>query len=152
MAKMHSRRKGKSCSKKPIKNEIPKWCNYTKEDTIKLILDLWKQGISTSKIGMVLRDQYGIGSIKLITGCSITRILRENNEYTHVPEDLTNLILKTIRLRKHLNQNKKDVHNKRALQLTESKVRRLVKYYHNTKILNKDWVYKPETAEVMLTR
>lgn len=152
MAKMHTKRKGKSCSKKPIKTVVPEWCNQNQEEITKLVLEFWKQGISTSQIGIILRDQYGIGNIKLITKKTITQILKENNVYTRVPEDLTNLIMKTIKLRKHLSNNKKDIHNKRSLQLTESKVRRLVKYYHNKKILPNDWIYKPETAEVMLTR
>lgn len=152
MAKMHTRRKGKSCSKKPLRNNKPEWCIYNEEDTIKLILNFWKQGISTSQIGMILRDQYGICNVKLITKKTITQILKDQNVFSQVPEDLTNLMLKTIKLRKHLEQNKKDIHNKRALHLTEAKVRRLIKYYHKTKTLPKDWLYKPETAEVMLTR
>ncbi|KAB3548078.1 MAG: 30S ribosomal protein S15, partial [ANME-2 cluster archaeon] len=45
-----------------------------------------------------------------------------------------------------------DVHNKRALQLTESKIRRLVKYYRRTGTLPKDWVYRADTAEMLITR
>ncbi len=37
--------------------------------------------------------------------------------------------------------NNKDVHNKRALQLTENKIRRLVKYYHDSGRLAPDWTY-----------
>lgn len=152
MARMHTRRKGQSCSKKPIRESIQDWCKYNDKETIDLILKYWKQGLSTSQIGMILRDQYGIGNIKLITHRKITKILSDNNESPYIPEDLTNLIQKAIRLRKHLEQNKKDLHNKRSLQLTESKVRRLIKYYHRTKVLSKDWIYKPENAEVMLTK
>jgi len=55
-------------------------------------------------------------------------------------------------MRKHLSENKRDVHNKRQLMLTESKVRRLVKYYVKSKKLPKGWVYKPDTAEILLSR
>ena len=51
-----------------------------------------------------------------------------------------------------MSENKKDVHNKRQLQLTESKVRRLVKYYVRSGKLPKGWVYKPDTAEILLSR
>ena len=49
-------------------------------------------------------------------------------------------------------ENHMDLHNKRALQLTESKIRRLVKYYHNTGVLPMDWVYSPSTAEILISR
>ncbi|MDV0447906.1 hypothetical protein MsAg5_18270 [Methanosarcinaceae archaeon Ag5] len=152
MAKMHTKRKGQAGSKKPLRTEVPEWVNVSSEDATKIILELWKQGISTSQIGMILRDQYGVGDVKLLTGKKITQILKDNQVNSHIPEDLANLIIKALGLRKHLAANKKDLHNKRSLQLTESKIRRLVKYYHSTKVLPMDWVYKPETAEVMLTR
>lgn len=152
MARMHTRKKGRSCSKKPIRENIQDWCKYNNETTIELILKYWRQGFSSSQIGMILRDQYGIGNVKLITKKKITEILKDNNESSYIPEDLTNLIQKAIRLRKHLELNKKDIHNKRSLQLTESKIRRLIKYYHRTKKLSKEWIYKPENAEVMLTK
>ena len=152
MAKMHTRRKGKSGSTKPIRSEIPEWCTVTAEEAEAAILTMWKQGKSTSEIGMVLRDQYGLPDVKLLTGKKITTILKDNEVAPNVPEDLYNLIVKALNLRKHLEINKKDVHNKRALQLTESKVRRLVKYYHKSKVLPMDWKYKPETAEMLITR
>jgi small subunit ribosomal protein S15 len=34
----------------------------------------------------------------------------------------------------------------------ESKIRRLVKYYRGSKKLQKDFIYKPETAEILLSR
>ena len=42
-------------------------------------------------------------------------------------------MIKALGLRKHLGDNKKDLHNKRQLNLTESKIRRLVRYYRGTK-------------------
>ena len=69
----------------------------------------------------------------LLQAKKITTILKEHNVTPNVPEDLTNLIVKALKLRKHLSVNKKDVHNKRSLNLTESKIRRLVKYYHQEK-------------------
>jgi small subunit ribosomal protein S15 len=44
------------------------------------------------------------------------------------------------------------VHNARQLQITESKVRRLAKYYVKSGRMPKGWTYKPETAEILLTR
>lgn len=152
MAKMHTRRKGKSRSTRPNRTEAPEWCKFNAEEITTVILNLWKQGVSTAEIGMILRDRYGVPDSKLITGKKITTILKENNVAPTVPEDLYNLIVKALSLRKHLSINKKDIHNKRSLQLTESKIRRLVKYYQASKVLPKDWIYKPETAEMMITR
>jgi small subunit ribosomal protein S15 len=152
MAKMHTKRKGKSSSTKPKRTEPPEWSKISSDEVISIILDLWKQGISTSEIGMILRDRHGVPDAKLITSKKITTILRENNVASNIPEDLTNLIVKALKLRKHISVNKKDVHNKRSLNLTESKIRRLVKYYQQEKVLPRDWFYKPETAEMMITR
>ncbi|NLI62030.1 MAG: 30S ribosomal protein S15 [Methanosarcinaceae archaeon] len=151
MAKMHTRRKGKSGSKRPLRTEIPEWNQLSADETKEIVVDLWGQGVSMSVIGMVLRDQYGVGDIRLLTGLTVSEILKEAEVAPKVPEDLANLILKAINLRKHLSANKNDFHNKRSLQLTESKIRRLIKYYHKTGVLSESIVYDPATAEVMLT-
>lgn len=152
MAKMHTRNKGKSGSTKPVRTGAPAWSTMTADDISKIILDMWKQGNSTSEIGMTLRDRYGVPDVKLATGKKLTDILNENNVAPDLPEDLYNLLVKAIRLRKHLVVNKKDVHNKRSLQSTESKIRRLVKYYQSSKVLSMDWKYKPETVEMLISR
>jgi small subunit ribosomal protein S15 len=152
MARMYARRKGKSGSVRPARKEPPAWVSYSPEEVRKLVVSLAKEGKSTSEIGIILRDQYGIPLVKLFCGKKITDILREEGLAPSIPEDLRNLMLKTIRLRKHLERNKKDIHNKRILQLTESKIRRLVKYYKRTHVLPEDWKYSPETAELMLRR
>ena len=102
-------------------------------------------------IGMTLRDQYGVPSVKPILGTKLTSYLRENTEVPDIPEDLANLMRKAIGMRKHLNSNKKDIHNKRWLQLTENKIRRLAKYYRGTGRLPQNWQYRPETAEMLIT-
>ncbi|RNI14601.1 30S ribosomal protein S15 [Methanohalophilus sp. RSK] len=152
MAKMHTRRKGQAGSTKPIRTEVPAWSLQDAEEIEKVVLDLWKQGNPTSVIGMKLRDNYGVPDVKLATGKKLTAILKENEEAPGVPEDLYNLIVKAIGLRKHIAANNKDVHNKRPLQLTESKIRRLVKYYKANKVLPAEWKYKPETAEMLITK
>lgn len=149
---MHTRRKGKSGSKRPMRSEAPVWCTMNTEEITKLVLDMWKQGMSTSLIGMVLRDKYGMPDVKLVTGKKITTILKENDQKPPLPEDLHNLIVKAIGMRKHVANNHSDYHNLRSLHNVESKIRRLVKYYQNNKVLPADWKYKPETAEMLITR
>lgn len=81
----------------------------------------------------------------------MTAYLRENAEVPEIPEDLANLMRKAIGMRKHLASNKKDLHNRRWLNLTENKIRRLAKYYRSTGRLPSTWQYKPETAEMLIT-
>ncbi|NYT05791.1 MAG: 30S ribosomal protein S15 [Methanomicrobiales archaeon] len=152
MARMHARRRGKSGSVRPVRAEAPEWSNTDTNEIEKIIVDLRKAGKSTAEIGLVLRDKFGVPSVKLATGKRIGEILEEKSLGSDIPEDLRNLIVKALGMRKHLAENKKDLHNKRQLQLTESKVRRLVRYYVNSGKLPGDWVYKPDTAEFLLSR
>lgn len=152
MARMHARRKGTSSSVRPLRTEAPEWSNTDSTEIEKIIVDLRKKGMSSAEIGLTLRDKYGVPSVKLATGKRVVEILAENEVASDIPEDLRNLIVKALGMRKHLSENKKDVHNKRQLQLTEAKVRRLGKYYVKSGKMPKDWTYKPETAEFLLSR
>lgn len=152
MARMHARRRGKSSSVRPYRKQAPTWSTTDIAAITKIILELRKDGSSSAMIGLVLRDRYGVPDVKLATGKRIGDILKENKVATSIPEDLRDLMTKALGLRKHLSENKKDLHNKRQLQLVESKVRRLVKYYTGSKKLPAGWVYKPENAEILLSR
>ena len=150
MAKMHSRKGGSSRSRPPMVTKAPEWSDVSKEELEKTIMKLHDTGMSPSRIGLTLRDQYGVPNAKLVIGNSITGFLKDNNALGDIPEDLTNLMRKALHVRKHIKANKKDVHNKRALQLTENKIRRMVKYYHDSGRLAPDWTYSPETAEILI--
>jgi small subunit ribosomal protein S15 len=152
MARMHARRKGTSGSVRPYRKEIPAWSNTDVREIEKVIREFRKQGRPASEIGLVLRDKYGVPDVKLVMGKRLGTILAEMGMEARIPEDLANLIRKALGLRKHLADHKNDLHNKRQLHLTESKVRRLVKYYVKAGTLPRDWTYKPETAEILLSR
>ena len=153
MARMHARRRGKSCSVRPHRKEAPAWSNMDIKAIEKVIIDLRKEGTSSSRIGLILRDRYGVPDIKLLTGGKrIGDILRANKIESEIPEDLRDLMKKALGLRKHLSENKKDLHNKRQLQLMESKIRRLVRYYAKNRRLPAGWTYKPENTEILLSR
>jgi small subunit ribosomal protein S15 len=152
MARMYARRRGTSGSVRPYRKEAPEWSNTDIAEIEKIIVDLRKDGMSTSQIGLVLRDRYAVPDVKLATGKRIGEILREKGLESEIPEDLRNLMQKALGIRKHLAENKKDVHNARQLQIAESKVRRLVKYYVKSGRMPEGWTYKPETAEILLTR
>jgi small subunit ribosomal protein S15 len=149
MAKMHSKKRGKSRSKRPLRTSPPIWSEYSKEEIVDLVLRYRKEEYSPSMIGIVLRDQHGIPSVKLATGMKITKILQEHEEAPKLPEDLMNLMRQAVNLRKHLEENPKDLHSRRGLHLCESKIRRLVKYYRGKKLPG-DWRYEPERAELLV--
>ena len=146
MARMHSRKKGKSGSTKPAKRTVPSWLGYKAKEIELLIAKLAKDGKSGSAIGMYLRDVYGIPDVKLVTSKRMQQILQEKNLSKQLPEDLVALIKKSVKIRKHLKTMRKDMPAKRGLQLTESKIGRLAKYYKRTGVLKPDWKYDPETA------
>jgi len=151
MARMYARRRGKSGSTRPISSSLretaPEWVDMTAKEVEKKVVELYESGLSTSEIGILLRDNYGVPSVAEVTGKKVTAILKEQGIAGQLPEDLQNLMRRALRIRKHLGVNKHDVHNKRALQLAESKIRRLGKYYRKEHVLPEDWKYKPEIAE-----
>lgn len=150
MARMHARRKGKSGSVHPVdRKKHPEWSSLNPREAESHVIELAKRGHSTSEIGMILRDQYAVPDIKIATGKKISKILEGNKMKQDIPEDLRNLIHTALQLKKHLETHKKDLSNKRNLHLTESKIRRLTKYYHSTNSLPKDWKYSLEQAKLM---
>ena len=149
MARMHSRARGKSGSKKPAKH-IPTWAPYKGKEVEKLVVKYAKAGKPPSQIGIILRDNYGINSVKALTEKSILTILAENNIRRKLPEDVLSLIKRMIAIKQHFDHNKQDMTAKRGMQLTESKIRRLTKYYQRTGRLPADWTLDTERLKMYL--
>jgi small subunit ribosomal protein S15 len=151
MARMHARRKGKSGSTRPIWRKTPEWVPYSAEEIENLVVEKAKEGLGSAQIGLILRDAYAVPSVKKICSKSVTTIMKENNLGSKMPEDFLNLVRSAQNLRKHLESgNKKDKSSRRGLQLMESKIRRLVKYYRNTKVFEQDFKYEPSKATLYL--
>ncbi|MBD3209300.1 30S ribosomal protein S15 [Candidatus Woesearchaeota archaeon] len=148
MARMHSRDKGRSGSTQPSKKSSPTWLQYKPKEVELLIVKYAKEGKSPSQIGTYLRDEYGIPDVKLVTGKSVSSVLRDKKLLGDIPEDLMALIRKAILLRKHLGVNHKDQPGRRGLRLTESKIMRLAKYYKGTGRLPASWKYDPEKVKL----
>lgn len=146
MARRYSRKKGKAGSNKPAKPATPSWVIYKDKEVELLITKLAKEGKTSSQIGIVLRDTYGIPDSKLITKRSITKILGEKKLLSEIPEDLLSLIRRSIELNKHIEANKKDETAKRGIILAESQIRRLIKYYKKSGKLLSEWKYDPKRA------
>jgi len=94
MARMYSRKRGKSSSKKPLRTTSPSWVSYQAKEVELLVAKLSKEGKTPSYVGLVLRDTYGIPDVKLSTKKSITSILEEKKLLAQIPEDLMALIRK----------------------------------------------------------
>ncbi len=149
MARMHARTKGKSGSTRPMREKHPEWSSLNPREIEGRIMELAKAEKTTSEIGMILRDQYAVPDVKVATGKTITHILEQNKITQELPEDLQNLIKTALKLKKHIDQNKKDLKSKRNLSLTESKIRRLMKYYHREQRLPEGWKYSLDQAKLM---
>ncbi len=150
MARMHARKRGRSGSKRPHRLDTPEWLTVSPKEIEELVIKLYKQGKSTSEIGIVLRDQHGVPSVKLATGDKITKILKKNGIKRDFPEDIQNLMRRAVRLHGHLEENPKDLHNKYRLQLIEAKIRRLGRYYTRNGVLPHDWRYSVQTAKLLV--
>ena len=153
MARMHTRRRGSSGSDRPATDENPEWSDVDAEDIESRVVELAEDGHDPSVIGITLRDEgvkgVPVPDVKLATGKKITEILEEHDADPDLPEDLRNLMARAIRLREHMTENGQDYQNKRALQNTESKIRRLVNYYRGDKV-DETFNYTYENAVELL--
>jgi small subunit ribosomal protein S15 len=152
MARLHSRKKGKSGSTRPARLEKPVWVERSAKEVEQEIVRLAKKGLSKSMIGIKLRDSMGVPLSKIITGKKISTILEENSISTPLPEDLTNLVKKALNLRRHLEENPKDLESRKGLQRTESKIYRLIKYYKGKGVLAPDFKYDSEKVRTLVAR
>lgn len=145
---MHSRKKGKSGSTHPSRKAQHTWVRLKPKEIEMLITKLAKEGKQSTEIGILLRDTYGIPSVRDLTEKRITQILTEKNLAPKIPEDLINLIKRVIVIKKHLEQNRQDQTARRGLHLTESKILRLMKYYKNSGKLARDWKYDEQSIRL----
>ncbi len=150
MARMHSRKKGKSGRKRPKSKTLPEWVKVDKAEIEETILKLAREGVSPSKIGLVMRDKYAVPDVKLILGMPLYAFLRKNNVAGEYPEDFLELIKRAVRLRRHLKKSKKDIHNTTKYNHIVSKILRLAKYYSRKGVIPKGWKYDPEQAELLV--
>ena len=141
--------KGKAHSTRPVGKRPPAWAKYTPEEVESLVIKLAREGNNSSRIGVILRDQYGIPLIKPIAGKSVVEIMRQGDLAPSIPEDLEVLLKKASRLVVHLEKNKKDKYNVRALQNVEAKIHKLARYYKHEGVLPVDWKYEAKTASLV---
>jgi len=131
-------------------SENPEWVPLTATEIEDLIVQFTENGINSAKIGLILRDQYGVPNVRLATGKTVTEIMKEKGVMPDLPEDLSNLMRRAISLNVHVKNHRGDVANLRGLNLIEARIRRLERYYKRMGVLPETWKYSLANAEIML--
>lgn len=149
MARLHSRKRGKASSTKPRSSSAKAWVKLSKDEILEIVSRLAKEGKTEAQIGLILRDEYAVPSVKEVTGKSMSALLAEAGVSPEYPSDLLDLIRRAMSMRKHLAENTRDTSNKVKLSHVESKIKRLVRYYRGNK-LPKDWKYEPSKAALLV--
>lgn len=103
------------------KVEKPVWLKYTADEVKAIIIKLSNQGLTAEKIGLTLRDQYGIPRVK-IYDLSIKEVLEKEGKYQE-PTNL-NLKAKLDSIINHYKKNKQDKRAERSLMLTKAKLKK----------------------------
>ena len=148
MARIHVHTHGKSHSTRPTSKGPAPWLSHSRDQISSLAVELAKEGLSPSEIGIRLRDLHGIPLIKPVLGKSLTTVLIENNIKSDMPEDLDKLVRKALGLQKHLRVHNSDHRNVRSLELIESKIHRLSKYYKLKGKIPRNWKYAAVIAQL----
>lgn len=141
---MHKEAHGSSGSSKPVEKGNPNWVEFEEDEIIEIILELREEGYGPAQIGLRLRDQYGIPSVKQATGKKLTEILEEEDEAPDMPEDLKNLIEKAESIQDHMSENPSDEQAQRQLELTKAKVRKVADYHRENGNIPEDWEYEAD--------
>ena len=117
-----------------------------KAEIVDEVVKLSKGGMSSAQVGTVLRDSFGVPSVRSVTGTRMAKLLTENGVKPEIPEDLQALLKRVVHLQRHLKTHGKDLSNRRGLNLMEARIRRLARYYRQRKMLPENWSYTAATA------
>ncbi len=93
------------------------------EEVKKLVIDLSKEGYPSEKIGLILRDKYGVYVNNF--GLKISKILKEEGIWKN--SDMKNINDNFEKLSNHLKENKHDYPAKRKLLKKGAKLKALKK-------------------------
>ncbi len=109
----------------------PLWLKRSREEVESLIIKLSGEGMQPERIGLVLRDTYGIPSSKMLAE-KISNVLASKG-IKQEPTDILNLEKKLTGLKSHLSKNKQDQKAKYSQRLIQSRIIKLKKYYGRKK-------------------
>jgi small subunit ribosomal protein S15 len=146
VSRIHSGRKGRAGSHRPYPVRAPSFATPDKTEIIEEAVRLAKTGLSPAQVGTILRDSNGVPSVRAITGQRLAPLLAANGVKPDLPEDLQALLKRVVHLQRHLETHKKDLSNRRGLNLMEARIRRLALYYKRHKVLPEDWRYTSASA------
>ena len=152
MARMHTGKHGKSKSRKP---DVPlgsklEGMALNDEQIVKLVVDYAKQGMKQAQIGQTLKDEHAVPYVRQVFGKRLGVILKENGFNQDIPSDMMDLLTKAINLRRHIERNHNDTHNKTSLHRVEAKIWRLSNYYRQNGQLPSDWKYDPVKVALLI--
>jgi small subunit ribosomal protein S15 len=146
VSRIHSGRKGRSGSDRPYPALPPTWPIPEPSEVTDQAVQLAKGGLSAAQVGTVLRDTYGVPSVRLATGERLVPLLAKRGVTPELPEDLAALLRRVVKLQRHLSEHPTDNSNRRGLALIESRIRRLARYYRDRKLLPETWRYSATEA------
>ena len=150
MARIHAKRKGQHGSTRPFISKNPEWVPLEADEIVEIVVKLHGEGYSKAAIGTRLRDLYAVPNVHLATGKSVAQILTSKGLTRELPEDLSSLMRRAVDLQGHVKANPSDLSNKRGLQLIESRIRRLSRYYKDEGVLPAEWDYSRTLAELQV--
>jgi small subunit ribosomal protein S15 len=137
-------------SSKPVRDAAPAWVPMLPREAEAKVVELAKEGKQPAVIGLILRDSYGIPSVQELTGKKVAQIMKDAGVSGKLPQDLQNLIQRSIHLQEHLAANSRDLHNMRGLELMEARIRGLAKYYQGRDELPSEWNYTRGGARLLV--
>lgn len=105
--------------------EKPLWMKYSEDEVKSIIIKLANKGLTAEKIGLALRDQYGIPKVRLY-GLKIKDVLDEKGKFEEPTNK--NLQIKLERISNHYNKNKGDKKTERAMIITKAKLKKREDY------------------------
>jgi small subunit ribosomal protein S15 len=146
VSRIHSGRKGRAGSHRPYPAAKPTWSTLDPNEVAQEAGKLAKGGLSGAQVGAMLRDTHGIPSVRTVTGKPMQTLLAEQGVRQDLPEDLQALLKRVVHLQRHLAAHPKDASNRRGLNLMESRIRRLARYYRQREKLPENWSYTAATA------
>jgi small subunit ribosomal protein S15 len=150
VSRIHSGRKGRSGSHRPYPIAKPEWVPLDSEEVTEQATKLSKEGHNAAQVGTILRDTYGVPSVRAVTGDRITGLLAKQGIRPDLPDDLQALLTRVVHLQRHLETHPKDLSNSRGLALMESRIRRLARYYRQRKRLPQNWSYTSAGAALQV--
>lgn len=113
-------------SKKSEKKfEKPVWLKYSAEEVKAIILKLANKGMTAEKIGLTLRDQYGIPKTKLF-GFKIKEVLKEKDKYDD--PNVKNLKTSLNKIEQHYKKHKGDKKAERSIIIIKAQLKKREEY------------------------